>query len=116
MGDRGFLQLLLSAGPPLWVAVMTALVFFWRGSPRILDSITKWIEVRAKIKADLLGGALQRIDRLEISEQRCREELATVTKRLAELEGYNIGSGRARQDAAAYLAAERIKDRDKASE
>ena len=49
--------------------------------------------------------------KLEESEERCREELADAKGRIAELEGYNIGSGSARQDAARIVAVDRL-DKD----
>lgn len=61
-----------------------------------------------------IGRLVQRVsdleakcDRLEASEERCRNELADAKGRIAELEGFNMGQGKARQEAAHIVAAER---------
>lgn len=77
------------------------------------------IEVKVMDQWEKLNGSLaaenkrlgERCQRLEEAEGKCREQLAAVEKRLAILEGYEIGRGKAQQDAANIVAIERLTDR-----
>ncbi len=58
-----------------------------------------------------VGRLDHRVQSLEVSEERCREELADAKGRIAELEGYNIGAGKARAEAQRIVSTEREADR-----
>lgn len=62
---------------------------------------------QARLVAEV-GRLDKRVQSLEVSEERCREELADAKQRLAELEGFNIGQGRAWQEAQGIVSAERM--------
>lgn len=108
MGETGFLQLILSPATPLWVFGLAASVYVYRHSPALLIAAGEWIKTRAKIKADRLAEAHARIDRLEDREEECQRHLAETIRRLAEVEGYMMGQGKASQEAARIVAVDRL--------
>lgn len=90
-------------------------VRMWNGAPAMFEQWIAWRRARAENKAAEWGRLLnenKRIDerciRLEVAEERCREELADVKGRLSSLEGYMAGQGRASQEAAGIVAIERL--------
>jgi len=105
-------------GAPAWLAFLVYLVRTVRDWPNIM---AQW-NARQRDKVDekaqdwsRLRGEIERLDgrceRLEIAEEACRGELASAKGRLAELEGFMMGQGKARNDAAAIVATERLADR-----
>lgn len=118
MSDGGFAAWLMSPAPPAWAAslVFATLVFkfypLWK---------QRWTEARTAEDAitghqwTRLTGEITRLDAeikmLKQSEQNCREELADAKSRIAELEGYNIGQGKALQEAQRIVSTEREIDR-----
>lgn len=86
-----------------------------------LRTVKEWPNIMARRNeakrdaAQIAGGMLDRLDKriqfLEAAEEECRAELASAKGRIAELEGYNIGRGEAKQDAQRMLSAEREADK-----
>lgn len=92
----------------------------WNGAPAMFEQWISWRRARAEHKAAEWGRLLsenKRIDerciRLETAEERCRAELLDVKGRLAALEGYMAGQGKASQEAAGVVALERLSHQDK---
>jgi hypothetical protein len=121
--DAAALREIFSVQSAAWAT--TAILFLlsvrmWNGAPAMLD---RWLAFRAARAAEKSADwnrrteELRRIDercqRLEQAEERCRSELGEVLQRLAALEGYQAGYGRASQEAAGVVAIERLKDHDK---
>jgi hypothetical protein len=87
----------------------------WNGSPAMFAQWIAYRRAKAEERASdwtRLRNDNARLDercqRLEIAEERCREELANVKARVCALEGYELGKGKARQDAAGIVAVERL--------
>ncbi len=103
-------------------AAWTATIFIgflvmrlWSSSPAMFQQWIEYKKAKASEKAadwTRLRDENKRIDercqRLETAEERCRNELILVKERLAVLEGYEIGQGKSRQEAANIVAQERI--------
>jgi Tfp pilus assembly protein PilN len=92
----------------------------WSGAPAVF---AQWVAYR-RAKAEERSADWTRLrdenarldgrcQRLEIAEEKCRDELADVKQRLSALEGYELGKGKARQDAANIVAIERLQDEKK---
>lgn len=105
---------LLTPGTAAWGATtILALVVMrlWSSLPQLLD---KWLAFRSAKSAERAADWTRLRDeviRLGAGEARCRQELADVTRRLAQLEGFAAGRGEARQEAAIIESARRIVDR-----
>lgn len=118
MGNVGDFAFLI--GAPLWVAVLIYGIRSFKDWPGIM---ARWnerrrdaaqIEARQYARLDSRSQRLEeRCDRLEASEEECRRELAAAKGRIAELEGYNQGRGKADQEAAGIVAVERQRERDR---
>lgn len=95
--------------------IAVLVVRLWSGSPAMF---AQWIEYRrakaAERAADWtrLRDENKRLDercrRLEVAEERCRDELGEVKTRLSTLEGYELGRGKAAQEASNIVAIERL--------
>lgn len=104
---------LLTADTAAW----TATVFFgllvvrlWSSIPQLLDKWLAFRTAKAAEKAADWTRIRDEVIRLSEAEERCRRELADVTRRLAEIEGYELGRGKARQDAANIVALDRLQN------
>ena len=114
MADGSFVSWITSPAPPVWLAFIGLAVLAIRFFPSWKQ---RWTEARTADDAIVgnqwsrLTGEINRLDgrvkHLEISEERCRIELADAKNRIAELEGYNMGQGKARQEAQAIVSTER---------
>ena len=94
----------LSALPQLGLGGLLMLVFFvlvYR-SPLYLER---------RIEASQYKRMDERMQKLEASEQECRRELNATKGRVAELEGYMMGRGRADQEAQRIVSIDRLTDR-----
>lgn len=113
------LRQIFSIGSAAWTATAIFAVFvirLWNGGPAMFG---QWIEYRKSIHAEKSSDwtrLREEIDRLSKSEKQCREDFAALhsqhmdlSRRIAELEGYQIGQGRASQEAAGVIALERLK-------
>lgn len=120
MADGSFATWLTSPAPPVWLAFIGLAVLAIRFFPSWKQ---RWTEARTADDA-IVGNQLSRlvseierlsarVNLLEASEERCRSELADAKMRIAELEGYNIGRGEARNEAQRMLSNEREIDREK---
>lgn len=105
---------------PIYLLAVGFVVGLWRVVPGILERINErqrdkaserandWTRLREEVAR--LDGRCQRI---EASEEQCHNALAAAVHRIAELEGYMMGTGKAREDAAKIVAADRLEQRDK---
>lgn len=85
----------------------------WNGAPAMFE---QWIAYK-RAKAEEKAADWQRLRDhcafLMLAEENCRSELNDVKGRLANLEGYMAGQGRAHQEAAGVIALERLRENDK---
>lgn len=100
---------------PLWIMALALIVALFRIVPPIMERINEARRDRAEIEGEQYARIAARCTSLEEAEERCRRELADKERRLAVLEGYNDGKGKARQDAAGIVAVERLGGREKPS-
>ena len=122
MNEPTFTGWLSSGAPALWAGFFMLAGWIVRTWPVWKQRVTEarasddalvgaqWTRFQNEIArlVTRVGDLEDKYQRLEESEQRCREELADAKGRIAELEGYNIGTGSARQEAAGIVAAERL--------
>jgi hypothetical protein len=112
--DVNALAQILSIRNGVWAAAaLIALGVFrlWHALPAIMERLNERKRDRASIEGAQYDRMDARVQRLEKQEEECREDLNDARGRIAELEGYMIGQGKARQDAAAIVAVERLTDR-----
>lgn len=114
--DEIALRQIFSIPTAAWTGVALLALFIWRmwnGSPAMFQ---QWIEYRKAKAAEKAADWTRLRDeaiRLGEAEERCRRELVDVVRRLAELEGFMMGKGKARQDAANIVALERLEQEKK---
>lgn len=127
MADGSFAAWLTSPAPPAWLAFIGGAVWLvktwdvWKArisSVRASDDAI--VGAQWKRFQDEIGRLVSRVadleakyKRLEESEERCRSELADAKGRIAELEGFNLGQGKAAQEAQGIVSAERLLRGDK---
>lgn len=100
----------IQALPQLSIGGLLLLVFFlliYRG-PLYLERRNEERRDRAAIDDALYKRMDERVQYLEHREAECQEKLMDAVRRIAELEGYMIGAGKANQEAAGIVAIERI--------
>lgn len=129
MADALALKQIFSIQSAAWAVV--ALIFLlivrmWNGAPAMLETWILWRQSKAAEKASDWHRLRDEIRRLSEAEERCRsdfanlhrkhmelhQEYADISRRVAELEGWQTGQGRASQEAAGVVALERM-DRNK---
>ena len=123
MADLGVLAHLsdiLSTRNTLVAIASIMVVGLWRGWTGLPAVMAAWNErLRDKVSERAtdwtrLRDEIARLDtrckNLEEAEQRCRSELADKERRLAALEGYEIGRGKADNEAAAIVAKDRAEE------
>lgn len=111
MVDAQILTQILSIRNGVWVAaalVALGVIRLWHALPAIMERLNERRRDRAAIEGDQYERMDARLQRLEQSEEECQHKLVDALRRIAELEGYNIGQGMARQEAAVIVATERI--------
>lgn len=141
MVEWSALSSILSARNGVWTLVVLVMVGLWRGWAGLPAVMAQWIERRRVIAAEkaadwerLRAENSRFAERLHVVEERhdecernlaaerqqrhadvssLRNELADAKGRLREIEGYMMGQGKARQDAAGIVAIERLADRKK---
>lgn len=96
---------------PLWAFLLFYVVRSVKDWPGVMQRWNERVRDRAEIDGDQYRRMDARMQRLEKAEEKCRYDLADAERRIAELEGYNIGRGKADQEAAAIVAAERLRGR-----
>ncbi len=103
---------------PLWVVALAAMVALFKSWPAIMAKVNEARRDSEAAKAGdwtRLRGEIDRLDercaQIEEREQECQRQLTDALHRIGELEGYNLGVGKANQEAAGIVAAERLKGR-----
>jgi septal ring factor EnvC (AmiA/AmiB activator) len=127
MVNGNFAAWITSAAPPAYALLLGCAVLAVRFFPVWKQ---KWTEARTADDA-IVGNQWKRFqeeidrlvhrvadleskcERLEASEEKCRTELADARRRIAEIEGYEIGRGKADQEAQAIVSADRLSRREK---
>lgn len=123
MVDLNALNLILSTRNGVWATFLVVVLLAWRGWQYVPSIMSAWTARRQAILAERMADwdrrgdeierLTKRVDQLEHNEQDCQVKLRGALGRLAEMEGYMMGQGKARQDAAGIVAIERLtKDRD----
>lgn len=109
MGDGNLLAYLI--GAPLWLVAIIFAIRSFKDWPGIMGRWNERQRDRASIESEQYRRLADWCTRLQNGEERCQEELGRAIMRIAELEGYNMGRGAARQEAAEIVATERLEDR-----
>jgi len=117
--DGSALKQIFSIESAAWTITALVSLFIlrmWNGAPAMFAQWIAYRKAKAEEKAasyTRLNAENERLDarciRLEEAEERCRSELGGVKQRLATLEGYMAGQGKASQEAAGIVAIERLK-------
>lgn len=128
MADGNIWQIVTAVGAAGTASVFGLLAIrVWSGIPKFMEQWLALRQAKALEKAadwsrrgDLLkdqGDEIKRLGerckRLEAAEEKCRNDLADAKERIATLEGYNIGEGKALNEAQRILSAEREADAEK---
>jgi len=123
MADLNVLSDILSTRNTLVAIASILAVAVWRGWTGLPAVMAQWNErLRDKVAEratdwtrlrDEIGRLDARCKSLEEAEQRCRSELADAVRRLSTLEGYEMGRGKAAQDAQAIVSTERMEQQTK---
>jgi hypothetical protein len=123
MVDLNALNDILSTRNGVWATFMVLSLIAWRGWQHIPAIIAAWAARRQVIAAERdadwnrRSGEIQRlavrVDTLEQKEEDCQAALREALGRLAQVEGFMMGQGKARQDAANIVAVERLTDKVK---
>lgn len=100
-----------AVGAPLWLIFCTFAVRTVKDWPNIMARRNEAKRDTASAADALLSRYEHRVAALEAAEEKCRDDLGDALRRIAELEGYNMGRGKARQDAQRMLSEERESDR-----
>lgn len=96
------------------VALFALLVLrMWNGAPAMFEQWIAYKRARAEEKASDWSRLRDHCSFLMEAEERCRVELNEVKSRLATLEGYMAGQGKASQEAAGVVALERLRENPK---
>lgn len=91
------------------VALFSLLIArIWNGAPAMFEQWIAYKRAKAEEKAAAYNQLREHCSFLIEAEERCRVELNDVKGRLATLEGYMAGQGRASQEAAGVVALERL--------
>lgn len=109
--ETGFLPWFASGAPAIWAGFFALAVWWIRGIPARKQQDTEARRSAADISDALAERLEARVKYLEARDEECHEELDDAKKRLAELEGYNLGQGRANQEAQLIVSAEREKNK-----
>lgn len=111
MADALAFQQIFSIESAAWTA--TAVLFLlavrmWNGAPAMFEQWIAYKRAEAEERAADWSRLRDHCNFLMEAEERCRSELIEVRGRLAALEGYMAGQGRAAQEAAGVVALERL--------
>jgi hypothetical protein len=120
--DFAAINSILSTRNGVWATFLVLMVIAWRGYsgfPAFLAALVArrqaiWAQKDAEWKR-IVGEVQRYSERLQVVEKHdedCQRQLTDALRRLAELEGFMMGQGKARQDAAAIVAIERLTDRE----
>lgn len=115
--DSDAVRQIFSVEGAAWTSTLALILLvarLWNGAPAMLDRWLAWRAAKAAEKAADWSRLRDEVIRLSEAEHRCRNELADVTRRLATLEGYNIGRGKAVQEASTIVAVDRLENHARA--
>lgn len=112
--ETGFIPWFASGAPAIWGGFFALAIWWIRGIPARKEQHT----AAKRSAAEISDGLLERSDarnltledrmrHLEEREEECQHKLTDALGRIAELEGYNLGRGRADQDAQRIVSEER---------
>lgn len=116
MVDANSLAELFSVRNAALVAALANLLLVFRvfnGAPKWFEQWISYRRAKAEEKAADWSRLRDHCNFLMAAEETCRSELNDVKGRLATLEGYMAGQGRAYQEAAGINALERLGRNDK---
>lgn len=116
MVDALALKQIFSLESAAWIAVALLFLFvirMWNGAPAMFEQWILYKRAKAEEKAADWSRLRDHCSFLMEAEERCRSELNEVKTRLATVEGYMAGTGRAAQEAAGIVAIERLGRDDK---
>ena len=111
MADALALRQIFSIQSAAWIAVALLFLFvmrMWNGAPAMFQQWIAYKRAKAEEKAADWSRLRDHCNFLMSAEENCRSELNEVKGRLATLEGYMAGQGRASQEAAGIVAIERM--------
>lgn len=111
MVDAIALRQIFSIENAAWtVTILIALLVLrmWNGAPAMFEQWIAYKRAKAEEKAADWSRLREHCSFLMEAEERCRVELNEVKSRLASLEGYMAGQGKASQEAAGIVAIERL--------
>lgn len=111
MVDAIALHQIFSLESAAWIAVAILVLLvlrMWNGAPAMFAQWIAYRRAKAEEKAADWSRLRDHCNFLIEAEERCRSELNDVKGRLAALEGYMDGQGRASQEAAGIVALERL--------
>lgn len=112
MVNLSALAQIFTVGTAAWAVVAMLGVALFAAWPRIMERRNEGKRDRAAIEAGQFDRMDARLQRLERREEECQAKLADALHRIAELEGYNVGRGKADQEAAGVVARERLKGKE----
>lgn len=111
MVDALALKEIFSLESAAWIAVAILFLFvvrMWNGAPAMFEQWIAYKRAKAEEKSADWSRLRDHCSFLMQAEENCRAELNDVKGRLATLEGYMAGTGRAAQEAAGIVAIERL--------
>lgn len=126
MVDVNAFKQIFSLQSAAWTAVALIILFvvrMWNGAPAMLETWIHWKQAKAAEKVADWSRLREEINRLSEAEKQCRADYQELhaqhmdlhskchelNRRVAELEGYYVGQGKASQEAAGIVALERMK-------
>lgn len=119
MVDALALREIFSLESAAWIAVALLFLFvvrMWNGAPAMFEQWIAYKRAKAEEKSADWSRLRDHCSFLMQAEENCRSELNDVKGRLATLEGYMAGQGRASQEAAGIVAIERLGRQEKKPE
>lgn len=111
MVDALALRQIFSLESAAWIAVAIIFLFvvrMWNGAPAMFEQWIAYKRAKAEEKSADWARLRDHCSFLMKAEENCRSELNEVKGRLATLEGYMAGQGKASQEAAGVVALERL--------
>lgn len=99
-------------GLPIWLAAVTFMVRTVRIWPGIMEQWNTRQRDKENAKSGLMDRYETRLSSLELKEEDCQRKLTDALRRLAQVEGFMMGQGKARQEAANIVAVERLSDKE----
>lgn len=114
MANLNVLAQLFSVGTAAWAVVAMLGVALFAAWPRIMERRNESKRDRAAIEGSQYERMDARMQRLEQREEECQRQLTDALKRIATLEGFQVGRGEGHNEAQMILSSERQADAKKA--